>query len=529
MTLAILLARAPEQFRTKYMPELMRTMTTSDIIVFNKPVLPYAVFLHVLRFWYTAEFYSPEQDLRSSVSGSSMSELSLTSSQSSATVSTLPSEPEEDRDRANRGQLDIISEIQCHEKRLGTILLPTSNDTPAVHLIADINRMWKDKIATDVVIRLLSNPKEDLSQQLLEHKDNQSSLSAHRFMLAVQSSYFNAMFCKQFREASSSTIYLPSDLFTPTTLQVILCYFYTDEIHVPALVITNKSPRQVSLINKKHALRVLQDVFRAADYLGQYETVCLAVLQEMDKICHHFKCACPDCSMLLPAMLWFAETYKGHVPAMRLKLGALYADPLHSLANLWSTEAFAILLRSQPAMATEITTQTLANIKKHTAIQILECFHLCLSRLRSADPVPSWSVPIIGRVTQLVSHTVSMISDNFGFYCVEYPILLSCVDGIGVGSGLSVDFLDFLLKRVVDEGINDRNAGEVYQGIVRDLIGRQEVDHGRAVDHVLVEARQQCIEYLSRRWPEVKAEGGFKSVEKEVMRCLSEGDTINQI
>lgn len=106
---------------------------------------------------------------------------------------------------------------------------------------------------------------------------------------------------------------------------------------------------------------------------------------------------------------------------------------------------------------------------------------------------------------------------------MDYPILLSCVDGIG--GGFSVDFLDFLLKRILNNGIQDSNAAVLYQGVVRDLIGRQEVVKNVAVDGVLLEARQRCADYLTHRWIGVKAQGGFQSIEKDTLRLMAEGKT----
>jgi len=120
-----------------------------------------------------------------------------------------------------------------------------------------------------------------------------------------------------------------------------------------------------------------------------------------------------------------------------------------------------------------------------------------------------------------------MISSNFDYYCVEYPILLSCVDGIGFG--FSVDFLGFVLTRVLTEGIHDGNAAILYQGIVRDLGGRQEMVRNVAVDSVLLDARVKCASYLSKRWMAVKAEGGFANIDKEILRLIAEGIYIYRI
>jgi hypothetical protein len=119
-----------------------------------------------------------------------------------------------------------------------------------------------------------------------------------------------------------------------------------------------------------------------------------------------------------------------------------------------------------------------------------------------------------------------MISNHFEYYCVEYPILLSCVDGIGFG--FSVDFLEFVLAKVLTDGIHDGNAASLYQGIVRDLGGRQEMVKNVAVDGVLAEARAKCAQYIAKRWMMIKAEGGFQTIEKEVLKELADGLYIKE-
>lgn len=239
-------------------------------------------------------------------------------------------------------------------------------------------------------------------------------------------------------------------------------------------------------------------------------------------------------------MLWFADKNADTVPTMRSKLISLYGeDPIHNIAPLWSQKPFAVLVGSlwtpssssealvlsehdEKTLVSEIASLVFESITKYNAIHVLHSLHLCLSQIRSANPVPTWSTPVLDLLNPIIHHTVDMVSQNFDFYCTEYPILLSCIDGIG--HGFSVDFLEFLLNRILNGGIQDDNAGILYQGIVRDLVGRQQVVKNVAVDGVLVEARQKCVQYLGRRWPQVKAQNGFKKVDKETMRHLTDGN-----
>ncbi|KAI8137084.1 hypothetical protein BJV82DRAFT_636789 [Fennellomyces sp. T-0311] len=505
---AIILARAPKAFSTQHLPELVSNANSMDLLVIKDPIVPYTTLQQLLRFWYTAEFSEPD-----SSEVSSLSTLSLTSTQTSASSATLSTLRSSNTDF----QPDIIKDIQHQEKRLGTSLLPPASDAPLEQLKDNIAALFETRIANDVVLNLYTSPKDGQKQQ-------QCTIPIHRCILAAQSPHFYAMFCTEFREASSSTIYLPSDIFSPTSFDVILRYYYTDTLRIPPGPPNDTSPvattkaHQQSLPRKKYSLRLLHDVFRLADYLNDKDTVCQAVLYEMAELCNQFKCSCSDCAALLPSMLWFSDQYKSHVPELRQNLISIYAEPVHSLASLWSAQAFSILADSKTTnIVAEIVSQITANIKKQTAIQVLEALHLCLSRMH-----PTNASTVTQILDNLASHTVSIISDNFEFYCVEYPILLSCVDGIAVGSGLSVDFLEFLMTRVMHEGINENNAGELYQSIVRDLIGRQEMDQDRIVDNVLVDAYQQCVAYLAHNWSQVKALGGFKKLEKDIMRKLSE-------
>lgn len=526
---AIILARAPQAFITQHLPELLHAPADDKsndgrVVVYKHPILPYRALSQLLEFWYTGEIQSVEGYEQQEATSPIQSTLSLSSTTSSASSMTVSTDNND----------EILRGIREEEQLLGTplLMMPSCDNSLAAavnsldQLVADIIRMYKHQLAADVTILLYAG----VSSSFNNTSSRSSTISAcattsfavHRCILAAQSGYFHAMFCKEFCEASSPVVYLPSDVFTPDAFQVILDYYYTgciqlatrndnddeEEDDTPSLQPTHEGHR---LTQKILMMRVFQDAFRVAEYLGQYETVCKALMQAMADIVKQYKCTCRDCAALLPSMLWFADR---NVPDLRAHIISLYTDPTYALATLWPATTFGVLIESKPALATELVERMKStNIKKQTAIQVLEALHLCLARVRN---------PTVREIVdkQLVSYTVQMISDNFEFYCVEYPILLSCVDGIAVGS---VDFLEFLLMQVVQHGINERNAGGLYQGIVGDLIGRhQEMDVDSVVDNVLMDARQQCIDYIAKHWSSIKSQGGFRGVDKEMMRRLSE-------
>lgn len=545
--------------------------------------IPYLTFQALLRFWYTADFCTERQQRISlkapSSLGSTVSPVSDGSTETSNSSGTTYHKCSDELHRTT----DMREQLETLEQQLNVQLFPRPSDkskSDFEQLVCDLECMANQQLGMDVtvIVSCASHPGIEQRQSVYSNKsvrissasdDNIPSIlytnvdsdeddatlssspsrfAAHKFILASQSSYFYAMFCAEFREASRSTVHLPSDIFTSTAAQVIIHYFYTNKLVVPPAPSKPSSPAQQRLSTKKHTLRVLQHVFSAADYLGHFDSICAAVLYEMENICHKFKCLCSDCAILLPAMLWFAEKNASTVPSLRPALMALYSDPVHSIAPLWSQRPFATLVafmapspsalaersmttffkgnsNDPPArehtLVSELSSQMVTNITKHNAIHVLHSLHLCLSQLRGANPFPTWSTPVLDLLNPIVNYTVDMVSSNFDFYCVEYPILLSCVDGIG--SGFSVDFLEFLLRHVLDKGIHDANAAILYQGIVRDLVGRQEVVKNLAVDGVLIDARQKCANYLARRWVQVKSQGGFKNIDKEVMRQLEKG------
>ncbi|ORE02292.1 hypothetical protein BCV72DRAFT_309239 [Rhizopus microsporus var. microsporus] len=256
--------------------------------------------------------------------------------------------------------------------------------------------------------------------------------------------------------------------------------------------------------------------------------------------------------------LLLADKHAQWVPELRNKLVTVYADLLYPSAPLWSQKPFAILtnsLQQQQALIffqttvaanttssssystfkvghyysysslllNDLTERTTVDVTRHDSVCALHSLHFCLFYLRDADPFPSWSQPVLTILNSFLQFNVQMIVNRFDYYCVEYSISLSYVDGISFG--FSVDFLAFVLSHVLTEGIHDGKAAVLYQGIVRDLGSRQEMAKNVAVDGALLDTRIKCAQFLVKRWISIKAEGGFATVDKEILRMIA--DDIN--
>lgn len=551
---AILLTRAPKEFQDKLLSNVSDAIVNVDL---SEEFLPKDMLQRIIRFWYTATFAAlSESDVVSSIQ---FSALSLTDSKVSSTT-TLS----EDSDGARKHK-DVITppaehiveespppppddamrtSIERLEATLGFKFLPLRRDGLSDHdqWVSDLGRMRTDRIMSDVVVAIApTQGTPNTTPAIVTTDHDATSFAAHRFLLAAQSPYFNALFNSHFKEASSNVVHVPAELFNLPSLDCILGFYYTGSLVIPKAPVKKSIPAATErLTQKKFALRLLQKVFRAADYLGQTNSICALALHQITTICDNFKCSCADCQLLLPSVLSFSDRVAATVPQLRPLMIRLYSDPIQGIAKLWPQKPFALLVRSMGVMTEdtgsnsflvqpertpspligEISSQTMLRITKHNAIQAFHAMHLCLSQLRASDPFPTWSQVTLSLLNPVIHHNVLLVAMNFDYFCVEYPILLSCVDGIGFG--FSCDFLDFLLNRVLDEGLQDSNAGALYQGIVRDLIGRQEVVHNIAVGEVLESSRAKCVAYLRRRWVGVKAQNGFKDLDKDVMRAMAE-------
>lgn len=517
--------------------------------------IPVDMLQRIIRFWYTASFVEWSESDSIQLSALSLTDSKVSSSSTSISDESdhkpnAPLSPPLGSEEAAAMRASVLE----LESTIGIKLLPIVEEGVTddhQQWLNDISRMRKDQVSVDVVVAVdvpTNIPTKVPVPAIAVSSADTSSYSVHRFMLAAQSPYFNALFNSQFKEASSPTIHVPPELFTSASLDCLLQYYYSSSLVIPTAPIRKTASAAAGrLTQKKFGLRLMQKVFRGADYLGQTNTVCALAMHEIAQICDQFKCTCADCQLLLPSVLSFSDKVVASVPKLRPTILRLYTDPIQGIAKLWPQKPFALLVNSlgivsedtgsnsflvrtevsPSALVSDINAQTLQRITKHNAIQSFHAMHLCLSQLRASDPFPTWSIATLSLLNPIIHQTALLVAMNFDYFCVEYPILLSCVDGIGFG--FSCDFLEFLLNRVLEEGMQDANAGVLYQGIVRDLIGRQEVVKNIAVGEVLDASRTKLINYLKRRWVGVKAQNGFRDLDKDVLRTMAEGRFLDMI
>ncbi|KAG2186453.1 hypothetical protein INT44_002675, partial [Umbelopsis vinacea] len=359
---------------------------------------------------------------------------------------------------------------------------------------------------------------------------DQVHFPAHKFMLSVASPYFNAMFSGEFVEAAAAHIRLPSNVFSPDCLNAILRYIYTGEIaafesnttcpteQVAPLPIHSISLNHLppSLVAKQQSLYQLQRIWIGADYLGMTDTLCAQVLRNMYGILHNLDCACQDCQSLIPQNLMFAHKNSIHALENALLKGLL-SDPEKSVPTIWAHRHFAREI-TDTEMRQRLVAYTVARVHRHNAIQILYACFSASKTLTVKDPFIAWSPPSHSLISSVTSYATRHIAEHFLFFCTEYPTLLSCVDGITY----TLDFLEFLLQRLLEDEMEDTNAGILYQGIVLHLMCREGVQRNLNARSILNVARDMTVKYIERRLPEVKNSGSLNALDSTVLVALAE-------
>ncbi|KAF7725627.1 kelch-like [Apophysomyces ossiformis] len=348
---------------------------------------------------------------------------------------------------------------------------------------------------------------------------NKTRWPCHKAVLIAQSPYFSAMLASDFREARASVVLLPRNIFCDSqALDCILNYMYTENI-----VLHTESNLSVP---SQQALERLENVYIAADYLGM-EKLCQVVVDRLCALVHHWSCHCQECLCLVPRLFAFCHTRATEYDDERMAsmtytaTAVLTHDPDKSIQTFWTSRDLAQVLveHFSEDMSHQLTKQLLKRVGKSNAIESLySCF--CASRsLATSDPFLSWSHPLHATIASVQSCATGIIARNFDFYCSQYPALLSCIDGITY----SFDFLEYLLMHVLEDQMDNNNAGLLYEGIVRDLMCRHAVQHHYQVKHILSVAKGLILEYISRRLEQIREVGGLDQLDRSTLKNLAQG------
>ncbi|KAG0184989.1 Dynactin subunit 1 [Apophysomyces sp. BC1034] len=330
------------------------------------------------------------------------------------------------------------------------------------------------------------------------------------------------MLASDFREARASVVFLPRSIFCDSkALDCVFNYMYTEKIELQT--------GNGDVIPQQQALDRLENMYIAADYLAMVD-LCQAIVDCLCALVHNWSCQCQDCICLIPHLFAFchsrATDYDDERMAslVRTATTVLTHDPDKILHKFWTSRDLAQVLMEQLPVEIhqQLTKQLLKRVGKSNAIESLYACFSASRILETSDPLLSWCRPLHATLASIQSHATRIIARNFDFYCSQYPALLSCIDGITY----SFDFLEYLLMHILEDQMDNDNAGLLYEGIVRDLMCRHAVQHHHQVKHILNVAKDLILQYISRHLDQIKDLGRKKAASQALTRTLAIGKRV---
>ncbi|KAI9012623.1 hypothetical protein CLU79DRAFT_709056 [Phycomyces nitens] len=336
---------------------------------------------------------------------------------------------------------------------------------------------------------------------------NSSVWPCHRSVLVSHSTYFAALLEGDFQESQTSTAFLPQELSDPSAIKCALEFMYTHKI-------------RLSCSPKKH-LQLLRNTYLVADYLD-IPLLRNALLEEWELKLHSWTCNCSSCSSAAPLVLQFAREYPHDEALERIhqKIRVLLThDPDKALCAFWTEKSLASLLESDNQLAQSLHRAVIDRISQHNAIESLYACFVAQKQLAKTDPPFSWSEPLQITLAAAEARATQIIASHFDFYCSSYPALLSCIDGVTY----SFDFLEYLLTQIIEDEMDCTNAGVLYQGIVRDLMGRQEVESHEQVNFILQSAKYRILCFVASQFSQVKQANHLCNLDSDILQQLAKG------
>ncbi|KAG0737119.1 hypothetical protein G6F26_012236 [Rhizopus arrhizus] len=324
----------------------------------------------------------------------------------------------------------------------------------------------------------------------------------HKHLLVNQSSYFSTLLGENFIESQAITVRLSSSVIGINAMNGIIQYIETNEI----------SNRDV---------RDLCDMYSAADYL-KINKLCDLLIQLIEKNSHGFGCYCNKCTTHMPELLTFCTARVGdeRIASVTQKvINVLINDPDKSLSTFWPSRQMAMYLvgQEQDECQRHFTEKMLANINKTNTIEVHHACYLATNSLKLNDPHLIWSKQIREIIQSLQAHAIWLIANHFDFYCCQYPALLSCIDGVIY----SIDFLEYLLTDLLENQMNQSNAGLIYQGIVCHLMSRNLMALNNQARNILIAAKETILFYVSQQIDEIRQQQGLEKLERHVLKMLA--------
>ncbi|KZV94374.1 hypothetical protein EXIGLDRAFT_748683 [Exidia glandulosa HHB12029] len=401
----------------------------------------------------------------------------------------------------------------------------------------DLNYMWRARLYSDVRISLTGN----FSSTPANAEGSTAIFSAHRFVLASRSPYFRAQLLGGFAQPASATpggpvtITLPSPPFTPASLHFTLGYLYTG-----TLVFSHRT----------YDLDTAFAIMRAAAYLqlpALHNEVEARIVEEMmHGLCLPYipfaqyeqltggkwgaaGCKCRQCARRAPRVLTFAmePDVKNAIleNGARRTLSGLFGEG-------WCTSEFAALpvkVRSSllSGLAKRTTPSNLFNLLAATqvAFKRLDKEQADIGKKRTASKDPSKKIDPkdldeswIATMRDVILSARKVMDDclcSRADEAFEQDDWLVLLEGDGVGFN-DKDRVEGIMSALV-RGLNDKNAGQVYQTLVDSVLARPHpadantsiLSASSPIRTIIEQTQRDILTWLKKHWTGVQQAAGF--------------------
>lgn len=413
-------------------------------------------------------------------------------------------------------------------------------DSPDSHQEGDAEELRIDKLRKDLVYmwrsRLYSDVRIELSGTFSSSNPEHSTaiFSSHRFILVSRCSYFHTALiawpnAKVHPPNEPLTLTLPSPPFTPASLHFTLGFIYTG-----TLVFSHRS----------YDLDTAFHIMRSATYLSLqtlYDEIQARIVQEMmHGLFHAFLefseyerltggkwgtggCRCRQCARRAPRVLEFAladDVKNAHLDrGARRALVGLYGEG-------WCTHEFSQLPQ-------KLKDNLLKGVGKRTTpmnvFALLYATEHALNKLTNV--IDAWADSVREYIIAGRKTIDSVLAGN-SEACFTQPDWLELMesDGVRFEDGERVEWAMASVKR----GLNDKNAGLVYQALVSIILLRPHADDSNQpmlsqTSHVRIQveqARLDVLQWLKKHWLGVRQEGGFDELEGWAVKEISDSKFI---
>ncbi|KAG6811167.1 hypothetical protein H0H92_008690 [Tricholoma furcatifolium] len=385
----------------------------------------------------------------------------------------------------------------------------------------DLVFMWRSRLFSDVRISLNGNFSSS------NHENTTAIFSSHRFILVSRSPYFHTALLGWSNKTDTQMLTLPSPPFTPASLHFTLGFIYTG-----TLIFSHRS----------YDLDTAFHIMRSATYLSLptlYDEIQARIVQEMmHGLFHAFLpfpeyerltggawgtggCRCRQCARRAPRVLEFSLL--DDVKNTLLERGARRAL-VGLFGEGWCTSEFA-------ALPAKLRDSLLKGVGKRTtpknAFALLCAAEHALGRLGAIIDAWSGDVKEMILVARKGIDEVVCTQPEACFTTPEWNDIMER-DGVAFEDAERVEWFMASVLR----GVNDRNAGPLYQTLVSSILLRPHATETDApmlssTSHVRVQVEQtrlDLLKWIGKRWLGVRQQGGFDELEGWAIKEI--GDAI---